>query len=89
MHGLRHAYALARYEDLKGWKASAAGGPSRRSLPEAMRRADTTARLTVSRELGHGRLMSPRPTWGADGPDRAFYGASRPSCAAIARKTSS
>ena len=56
MHGLQHAYALARYEGLTGWKASAAGGPSRRSLPEAMRRADTAARLTVSRELGHGRL---------------------------------
>ena len=32
MHGLRHAYALKRYEELTGWKAPAAGGPSRRSL---------------------------------------------------------
>ncbi len=28
MHGLRHAYAQARYEILTGWKAPAAGGPS-------------------------------------------------------------
>ena len=27
MHGLRHDYALRRYEELTGWKAPAAGGP--------------------------------------------------------------
>lgn len=27
MHGLRHAYAQQRYEELTGWKAPAAGGP--------------------------------------------------------------
>ena len=56
MHGLRHRYAQSRYEDLTGWKAPAAGGPRRRSLPAARRRADTAARLAVSRELGHGRM---------------------------------
>ena len=27
MHGLRHAYAQTRYEELTGWKSPAAGGP--------------------------------------------------------------
>ena len=56
MHGLRHGYALARYENLAGWKAPAAKGPSRRSLSPAMRRIDTSARLAIARELGHGRI---------------------------------
>ena len=56
MHGLRHGYALARYENLAGWKAPATGGPSRRSLSPAMRRIDTAARLAIARELGHGRI---------------------------------
>ena len=55
-HGLRHAYALDRYEDLTGWKASAAGGPARRELADAERRTDAAARLRISRELGHGRV---------------------------------
>ena len=56
MHGLRHAYALARYEALTGWKAPAAGGSRRRSLGPAKRRIDKAARMTIARELGHGRL---------------------------------
>ncbi|MDE0450796.1 MAG: integrase domain-containing protein [Gammaproteobacteria bacterium] len=56
MHGLRHAYALDRYEDLTGWKAPAAGGPARRSLTGEKRRIDTAARKRISRELGHGRI---------------------------------
>ena len=56
MHGLRHAYAQARYEALTGWKAPAAGGPRRRSLGPAKRRIDKAARMTIARELGHGRL---------------------------------
>ena len=56
MHGLRHAYAQARYEALTGWKAPAAGGPRRRSLSPAKRRIDKAARMTIARELGHGRL---------------------------------
>ena len=36
LHGLRHAYAQARYKELTGWAAPAAGGPSSRDLsPEA------------------------------------------------------
>ena len=56
MHGLRHAYAQNRYEALTGWKAPAAGGPRRRSLGPAKRRIGRSARLTISRELGHGRI---------------------------------
>ena len=55
MHGLRHAYALERYEELIGWKAPAAGGPRRRSLTGARRRIDTAARRMIAQELGHGR----------------------------------
>jgi len=55
-HGLRHAYALDRYAALTGWKAPAAGGPQRRDLTPGQRRIDTAARLTVSFELGHGRV---------------------------------
>ena len=56
MHGLRHGYALGRYEEITGWKAPAAGGPSRRSLTGARRRIDTAARRTIAEELGHSRL---------------------------------
>ena len=55
-HGLRHAYALDRYEGLTGWKAPAAGGPARSELTDRERRIDAAARLRLSRELGHGRL---------------------------------
>ena len=56
MHGLRHAYAQIRYEALTGWKAPVAGGPRRRSLGPAKRRIDKAARMTIARELGHGRI---------------------------------
>ena len=55
MHGLRHGYALRRYEEITGWKAPAAGGPTRRSLTGARRRIDAEARRTIAEELGHGR----------------------------------
>ena len=57
MHGLRHAYGISRYEELTGWKAPVAGGPSQRSLTGARRRMDTEARRTIARELGHGRAV--------------------------------
>ena len=57
MHGLRHAFAQSRYEKLTGWKAPAAGGPRQRALPPPKRRIDAAARLTVARELGHGRAV--------------------------------
>jgi len=55
LHGLRHAYAQARFEELTGWKSPAAGGRSSKSLSTAERALDREARLTISRELGHER----------------------------------
>ena len=56
MHGLRHQYAQARYEELTGWKCPKAGGPARDTLKGEERETDRMARLTVSRELGHCRI---------------------------------
>ena len=55
MHGLRHAYAQQRYEELTGWKSPAAGGPLSRTLSWEQRDQDHQARLVISHELGHER----------------------------------
>ena len=55
MHGLRHAYAQQRYEELTGWKSPAAGGPISKSLTSEQRALDREVRLLISRELGHER----------------------------------
>jgi hypothetical protein len=55
LHGLRHAYAQQRYEELTGWKSPAAGGPPARSLVADRRVLDRAARRTISLELGHER----------------------------------
>jgi integrase len=55
LHGLRHAYAQARYEELTGWKAPAAGGPIARVLSPGQKVMDRQARRTISQELGHIR----------------------------------
>lgn len=55
LHGLRHAYAQSRYQQLTGWTCPAAGGPASKSLNAVQRQQDHQARLTVSRELGHVR----------------------------------
>lgn len=57
MHGLRHAYAQARYAELTGWLAPAAGGPTIRQLNQSQRALDLHARLTISQELGHERTQ--------------------------------
>ncbi|MDH3336816.1 MAG: integrase domain-containing protein [Gammaproteobacteria bacterium] len=54
-HGLRHAYAQRRYEDVTGWKAPVVGGPASKSRGSEQRALDKGARETISRELGHGR----------------------------------
>jgi len=54
-HGLRHAYAQRRYEELTGWKAPLAGGPASKSLRSDQRALDKGAREAISRELGHSR----------------------------------
>ena len=55
MHGLRHAHAQQRYQELTGWPCPAAGGPVSSALTPAQKRNDNEARLTISRELGHER----------------------------------
>ena len=55
VHGHRHAYAQARYQELTGWSAPAAGGPSSKALSPAQKALDREARLTISQELGHER----------------------------------
>jgi len=57
MHGLRHAYAQQRYEELTGWKCSAAGGPATKTLMSEQRCADHQARQVISQELGHERAQ--------------------------------
>ena len=55
LHGLRHHYAQQRYQELTGWPAPAAGGPSAKMLSPEQKELDKAARLIVSRELGHER----------------------------------
>jgi hypothetical protein len=55
MHGLRHAYAQSRYEELTGWKAPAVGGLSSAHLSEPQKALDRQVRLLISNELGHER----------------------------------
>jgi integrase len=55
VHGFRHAYAQARYAELTGWTAPAAGGPTSKQLSPEQKAIDRQARLTISRELGHER----------------------------------
>lgn len=55
LHGLRHAYAQARYRALTGWPCPVAGGPPASHLSPDERALDRAARLILSHELGHGR----------------------------------
>ncbi|HFD87408.1 MAG TPA: integrase [Gammaproteobacteria bacterium] len=55
MHGLRHAYAQTRYEELSGWQCPATGGPELKALTPEQRDTDRKVRLTISIELGHER----------------------------------
>ena len=57
MHRLRHRYAQTRYEAITGWKPPAAGGSPMRSLKGARKRIDRDARATISREMGHSRIV--------------------------------
>ncbi len=57
MHGLRHAYAQDRYEELTGWQCPAIGGPDRTVLSPEQKALDQEARPTVSQELGHERTQ--------------------------------
>ena len=55
LHGLRHAYAQERYEQLTGRAAPAAGGKSWKDLTPQEKVEDSRVRMTISEELGHGR----------------------------------
>lgn len=55
MHGLRHAYAQRRFEEIAGFPAPLAGGPNRVDLTNDQRALDKKARAVVSNELGHNR----------------------------------
>ena len=55
LHGLRHAYAQRRYEELTGWKAPVAGGPTLKQLTPEQLAPNHEARAMISNELGHAR----------------------------------
>ena len=55
MHGIRHYYAQARYEQLTSWACPARGGPTSKQLSAEQKAIDHAVRLTLSRELGHER----------------------------------
>ncbi|EAO5526654.1 integrase [Salmonella enterica] len=55
-HGLRHAYAQRRYEELTGRKPPVLGGRSRRTMRREERRRDDKIRQQISEELGHSRI---------------------------------
>ncbi|MRT30028.1 integrase domain-containing protein [Herbaspirillum sp. CAH-3] len=55
LHGLRHAYAQARYVELAGWQPPVNGGPRHRQLTPEMKKKDHEIRLLISEELGHSR----------------------------------
>lgn len=55
MHGLRHAYAQTRYQELTGWPAPACGGPISKKLIPEQKQTDLKARLIISKEMGHTR----------------------------------
>ena len=57
MHGLRHAYAQQRYQELTGWPAPAAGGPKAAQLTPEQKIEDQKARMAISQELGHVRTQ--------------------------------
>ena len=56
LHGLRHAYAQQRYEEMTGWKAPVPGGPAPKSLTTDQHALDRKARAVISSELGHNRV---------------------------------
>jgi site-specific recombinase XerC len=55
LHGLRHAYAQLRYQELTGWKAPINGGPKSNQLTAEQKKIDYQARMILTEELGHSR----------------------------------
>jgi integrase len=54
-HGLRHAFAIRRFEELAGFICPVCGGPAKKDQSPEMRERDRIAREAVSEELGHHR----------------------------------
>lgn len=54
-HGLRHQYAQDRYKEITGLFSPAAGGKNSKELSQEEKALDNTARLQISKELGHER----------------------------------
>lgn len=57
VHGHRHFYAQARYQELTGSACPARGGPTRKQLTPKQRELDREVRQIISREMGHGRTQ--------------------------------
>ena len=55
VHGYRHFYAQARYQELTGHDCPARGGPTSKQLTPKQKATDRAARETISHEMGHGR----------------------------------
>jgi integrase len=56
LHGLRHWYAQWRYKSITGEAAPAAGGRKASDMTPAEAARARSARMQITRELGHGRL---------------------------------
>ena len=56
-HGLRHAYAQARYEELTGWPCPATGGPPSKSLKGEKKERDDWARHRSARKWAMGAIL--------------------------------
>ncbi len=55
-HGARHEYAQQRYLKITGWLCPVKSGPSRKEMTTEQKNIDESARLQISREMGHERI---------------------------------
>ena len=55
-HGLRHAYAQNRYQEITKLKCPLQGGPTYKMMSPSQREMVHLARLQISKELGHQRV---------------------------------
>lgn len=55
LHGLRHSYAQQRYREITGSEPPICGGKTSKDYTLQEKLLDHRARLTLTKELGHGR----------------------------------
>jgi hypothetical protein len=55
LHGLRHAYAQARFLELTGFLAPISGGLTAKAMTKEQEKKDDEARRLLAKELGHNR----------------------------------